>query len=162
MFYLFWRAHLRWRLFKRQAVFEGIRHLRFKRPEATRWVEHQKDALKSYLHNLLVLIGFCNNQIISPHNDSIKNIVSQLEGIKNVVAVNLHVIFNAIKFDVLGMIETTSKIFQEADLLLPSLLSICHFGIQKIRKLVRVIDENVEEIFYRDNVSNSSQFNWAY
>ena len=106
-----------------------------------------------------MLIGFCNNQIISPHNDSIKKIVSQLEGIKNVVAVNLHVIFNAIKFDVLGVIETTSKVFQEADLLLPPLLSICHFGIQKIRKLVRLIDENVEEIFYRDNVSNSSQFN---
>ena len=68
-------------VFKRQAVFEGIKHLYFKCPEGNRWVEHQRDALKSH-HNLVILIGFCNNQIISPHNDSFKKIVAQLEGIK--------------------------------------------------------------------------------
>ena len=77
-----------------------------------------------------VFIGFCNNQIISPHNDSTKKIVSQLEGIKNDVAVTLYVIFDAIKFDVLGVIKTISKVLPEADLLLPSLLFICHCGLQ--------------------------------
>lgn len=106
---------------KSQAVFEGVKHLCLKCPEGTRWVEHQRNSLKSHLHNLVVLIGFCNNQFVSGHNDSIKKIVSQLEGIKNDGALILHVIFDAVKFDTLGLIETISKVFQEADLLCPSL-----------------------------------------
>ena len=50
------------------------------------------------------------------------------------------------------MIETISKVLQEADFLLPSLLSICHRGLQQIRKIVRLIDENGKEIFYRDDL----------
>ena len=99
-----------------------------------------------------MLIGFCNNQITSYHNDSIKNIVSQLEGIKNDVAVTLHVIFDASKLDVLGVIETINKVFQEADLLLLSILSTCHCELQQIRKLVHLIDENGKEIFYHGDL----------
>ena len=99
-----------------------------------------------------MLIGFCNNQIISTHNDFIKKIVSQLEGIQNDVAVALHVIFDAIKFDILGVIETISKVLQEADLLLPSLLLICHCGLQQIRKLMHLINKDWEEIFYCDDL----------
>ena len=50
------------------------------------------------------------------------------------------------------MIETISKVLQEADFLLPSLLSICHRGLQQIRKIVCLIDENGKEIFYRDDL----------
>ena len=46
------------------------------------------------------------------------------------------------------MIETISKVLQEADLLLLSVLSICHCGLQQIRKLVCLTDENGKEIFY--------------
>ena len=98
-----------------------------------------------------MLTGFCNNQIISPH-DFIKKIVSQLEGIKNDVGVTLHVIFDAIKFDVLGVIEVIIKVLQEAYHLLPSLLSLCHHGLQQIRKLVHLIDKNEKEIFYRNHL----------
>ena len=73
-------------------------------PRGYQVVEHQRDALKSQLYNLVVLIGFCNNQIISPHNDFIKKIVSQLEGIKNDIGFTLHAIFHAIKCDVLIVI----------------------------------------------------------
>ena len=66
IFYLFRRANLRRWLFKRQAVFEGVKHLR---PEGTRWVKHPRD-----VRNLVVLIGFYNNQISSPYNDSIKKL----------------------------------------------------------------------------------------
>ena len=149
IFYLFQQVNLWWRLFKRQAVFEGIKHLSFKR-SGTRWVEHQRDGLKSHLHNLVVPIGFCNNQFGSPHNDSIKIFAPQLECIKNDGAVTLHLIFDTIKFDVLGVIETIDKVLQEANLL--SLL-ICHCGLQQIRKLVSLIDENREEIFYCNDLS---------
>lgn len=76
-----------------------------------------------------MLIGFCNNQFVSGHNDSIKKIVSQLEGIKDDGALTLHVIFDAIKFDTLGVIETISKVFQEADFVRPSLRLICYYGL---------------------------------
>ena len=62
------------------------------------------------------------------------------------------VIFNAVNFDVLGVIETISIVLQEADLLLLSLLSICHCGLQQIRKLVCLIDKNGKEIFYCDDL----------
>ena len=58
IYYLFKKANLRWRLFKRQALFQGIDYLCYKRPRGTRWVEHQSAALKSHLHNLPVMIGF--------------------------------------------------------------------------------------------------------
>ena len=50
------------------------------------------------------------------------------------------------------MIKTISKVLQEADLLLPSLLSICHCGLQQIRKPVHQIAENGEEIFYPNDL----------
>ena len=43
---LFRRANLRWWLFKSQAVFEDIKHVRFNRPEGTKWVEHQRNVFK--------------------------------------------------------------------------------------------------------------------
>ena len=82
----------------------------------------------------------------------LKKIVSQLEGIKNDIVITLHVIFNAIKFDDLGVIETMGKVLQEADLFIPSLLSICNCGLQQIRKLAHLIDKNGEEIIYHDDL----------
>ena len=63
-FLLFKNANLSWTLFKRQALFQGIKCIRYKRPNGTRWVEHQIAALKPHLHKRLIFIGFCNNQIV--------------------------------------------------------------------------------------------------
>ena len=45
-----------------------------------------------------------------------------------------------------------TKVLQEIDLLHPSLLSICHCGLQQIRKLVCLIDKNGEEIIYLNDL----------
>ena len=74
IFYLFKKANLRWRLFKRQSIFEGIPYIRYKRPSGTGWVEHQSAALYSHINNLPFFIGFCNDQILRPHNAQIKNV----------------------------------------------------------------------------------------
>ncbi len=79
IYYFFKRANLRWRLFKRQAIFESVSYEQYKHPTGTRCVEHQADALKSHFKNLPVLLGFCNQQISSPHNKSIKDIVPKWE-----------------------------------------------------------------------------------
>ena len=109
IFYLFKKANLRWRLFKRQSIFEGKSYIRYKRPGGTHWVEHQCAALNLHINNLPIFIGFCNNQILRPHNAQIKKIKSKLEGYKNDVCVTKRVIFEAIKLDVLRLLKPVSK-----------------------------------------------------
>jgi hypothetical protein len=80
-------------------------------------VEHQAGALKSHLKNLPILLGFCNQQISSPHNKSIKDIVPKLTGIRNMLANTAKAIFSAAKLDVLLMLQPMSKVLQKAELL---------------------------------------------
>ena len=152
IYYLFKKANLRWRLFKRQAKFQGIEYVRYKRPSGTRWVEHQTAALKSHLKNLPIFIGFCNNQIISPHNESIIKIKAKLEGYKNNVCETKRVLFEAIKTDVLQILEPVSKTLQEASLLTPKLLSVCRKVIKTIDKLLILLNREGGEAFHRDDV----------
>ena len=58
VYYLFKRATLRWRLFKRQAVFMGIKNWKYKRPAGTRWVEHQAANINSHSHWLYESANF--------------------------------------------------------------------------------------------------------
>ena len=69
IFYLFKKANLRWRLFKRQSILEGIPYIHYKRPSSTRWVKHQSAALNLHINSLLIFIGFHNNQILNPYNE---------------------------------------------------------------------------------------------
>lgn len=41
IYYFFKKANLKWRLFKRQALFMETHHARYKRPSGSRWVEHR-------------------------------------------------------------------------------------------------------------------------
>ena len=125
IFYLFKKANLRWRLFKRQSIFEGIPYICHKWPKGTRWVEHQSPELNSHINNLSISIGFCNNQILRPHNAQIKKVKSKLEGYKNDMCETKKVIFEAIKLDVRHLLEPLSKTLQEVSLLTPKLLSVC-------------------------------------
>ena len=81
--------------------------LRYKRPTGTRWVEHQTAAIASHLHNLPILIGFCNNQISAPHNTQIKKLKPKLEGIKTHTCKTKRILFLAIKLDVLKVFEAS-------------------------------------------------------
>ena len=83
IFSLFKKANIRWRLFNRQSIFEEIFYIRYKGSRGTHWVKHQSAALNLLINNLLVFIGFCNNQILLPHNAQIKKIQSNLVGYKN-------------------------------------------------------------------------------
>ena len=101
IFYLFKKANQRWRLFKRQSIFEGILYICYKWPSGTRWVKHQSAALNSHINNLPIFIWFCNNQIVRPHNNQIKKVKLKLEGYKNDVCETKKVIFEGIKLDIL-------------------------------------------------------------
>ena len=67
IYYLCKKANVKWRLMKRQGIFMHIPVTRYNRPSGTRWVEHQVAALKSHLKNVPIFIGFCDQQILTPH-----------------------------------------------------------------------------------------------
>ena len=113
VYYLFKKANLSWRLFKCQAHFQGIEHIKYKRPSGTWWVEHQVAALKSHIHNFPVFIGFCNNQITNPHNNQIKKIKAKLKGFKDDICETKCLVFEAVKFDVLQILSPVSKTLQK-------------------------------------------------
>ena len=84
-------------------MFEGIQYIHYKRPSGTR------RTLNSHIHNLPIFIGFCNNQILNPNNPEIKKIVPKLEGYKSDVCDTKRVVYEAIKLDVLRLLEPVSK-----------------------------------------------------
>ena len=158
IFYLFKKANLRWRLFKRQSILERILCIQYKRPSGTHWVEHQCAALNSHINNLPIFIGFYNNQILNPHNLKIKKIVPKLQGYKNDVCVTKRVVFEAIKLDVLRLLEFVCKTLQETSLLTPKLLSVCRNGINVLTKLLHLLNRDGSDAFHRDDIKQQAEF----
>ena len=81
IYYFFKRANLKWRLFKRQAIFMGQKLFKYKRPTGTRWVQHQVDALESSIKNLPIFLGFANQQIFDRYNQQMKDSKPKLQGL---------------------------------------------------------------------------------
>ena len=71
-FYLFKKATLKWRLFKRYAEIVGQTAYRYKRPDGTRWVSHQLTAIDDHLRNLPVMLAFSNERVDTPYNAAMK------------------------------------------------------------------------------------------
>ena len=152
IYYLLKRATLRWHLFKRQTNFVGINQKKYMRPSGTRWVEHQLDNLASHNHNLPILMGFFNQQIIGPHNDSIRKIKDTFIGHKN-DATNLdYIFFNGAKEDILGILRPLSKLFQENALLLPSLLTNISRTLRTMTKFQKLFNDEGQEALKREDV----------
>ena len=152
IFYLFKKANLRWRLFKRKSIFEGIPYIQYKRPSSTCWVEDQCAVLNSHINNPPIFIGLCNNQILNPHNPHIKKIIPKLQGYKNDVCVTKRVVFEAIKLDVLRLLEPVRKTLQEISLLTPKLLSICRNEIKVLEKLLHLLNRDGSNVFHCDDI----------
>ena len=146
VYYLFKRATLRWRLFKRQALIEGKPKRRYKRPSGTRWVEHQVQNLDSHNYNLSILIAFLNQQISDPYNQSIRKVKSTFQGIKTDLCHTDRILFNCSKQDVLAIIQPLSKSLQDSKMNLPSLISNCSRTMRTITKLNKLIHNEDEGV----------------
>lgn len=142
VYYLFRKATLRWRLFKRQALFMGLEHRKYKRPSGTRWVEHQAANINAYGHNLPILIGFFDQQISNPHNASIKKVKSTLEGLRSNICQTERIIFCGVKEDVLSIVQPLSKVLQENSLILPALITCCSKTLKSIKKLDELLERD--------------------
>ena len=139
-------------MFKQQTHFQGIEYRKYKRPSGTQWVEHQVAALKVHIHNFPVLIGFCNNQITNPHNNRIKKIKTELEGFKDDVCETKHLVFEAVKFDVLQIFSPVSKTLQEVSLLTPKVMSVYRKVMKSVDKLLILLDHDGGDAFQRNDI----------
>ena len=81
-FYLFKKATLKWRLFKKYSKITGQETLRYKRGQETGWVRHQLAAIDVHTCNLATMLAFTNEQIGTPYNTTMKSERSRLEGIR--------------------------------------------------------------------------------
>ena len=156
IYYLFKRATLRWRLFKRQALFMGIPHWKYKRPAGTRWVEHQAANINSHNHNLPILIGFLNQQIASPHNVSMKKMQATLAGHKADICHVDKVIYAGVKQDVLTVIQPLSKVLQNNSLILPALITCCVKTLKTVKKLDELLSNEGPDALRRSKVFPSA------
>ena len=154
IYIFFKRSLLRWQLFRRQSIFMELPRRKYKRLSSTRWVEHRIKTLDSHLINLLILIGFCDQQISSPHNNTIKKLKSKLEGVQKSVTSVTSLIFNSVKLDVLEVVRPISKILQETSLLSSTLLTTCTVAMENISQMSDLIGNwkergKIKELFPR-------------
>ena len=154
IYYFFKCSLLHWRLFKSQSIFMELPRRKYKRLSGTRWVEHRIEALDSHLINLPILIRFCDQQISSPHNSTIKKLKSKLEGVRKGVTSVTPLIFNSVKLDVLEVVRPMSKILQETSLLSPTLLTTCTVTMENISRMSDLIENwkekgKIKELFPR-------------
>ena len=153
VYYFFKKSPLRWRLLKRQSLFMGISLKRYKKRIGTRCVEHRVSALDSHLDNLPILIGFSDQQIRAPHNDTINKLVSTLQGIRKSRANTTSLIFNAVKLDILAILCPMSMVLQDTVLLSPQFLTTCQMtvdNVNRMRSLLHDIDERHESDVLKD------------
>ena len=124
VYYLFRRANLKRRFFKKHANVLEIKYRRFHRPGGTRWVEHQVTALNAFLYNLYNLLSFLNDEIALPYNQTMKKEKTSLEGILRQCQSFEVLIFQSIKIDLLQIIKPTSKALELIKILLPEAVMI--------------------------------------
>ena len=125
IYYFFNKSPLRWCLFKWQSLYMGLDKKHYKRLSGTRWVEHRIAALESHLHNLPILIGFCDQQIKQPHNQTTKKLVPVLEGIHKNITSMKSLLFNSMNLDILNLLQPMRKILQDTLLLSRTFITTC-------------------------------------
>ena len=113
---------------------KGLPRHQYKRPGRTCWVEHQETALKASNKNLPILIGFCNHQILSPHNTTVQ-IVPKLKGYLSNVAKTELVIFDSAKQDLLSILCPLTKVLQDCSLVALALITTYSSTLRTILKL---------------------------
>ena len=102
--------------------------------QEAQWNSVAVAALESHIRNFPIFIGFCNNQIMNPHDNQIKKIKAKLEGFKDDICETKHLVFEAVKFDILQILSPVSETLQEVSLLTPKVMSMC-------RKVMRSFDK---------------------
>ena len=139
---------------KQQAQFIGFPVLRFKTDSRTPWVEHQVIATSVYLTNLPITVtaGFFNQQTASPYNASMKLAVPKMEGFEKSMCKTSHIVFHAVKLDMLQLIIPVSKILQDNVLISPEFIMLCQTVINGVQKAHKLLSSKRVDAFLEKNV----------
>ena len=158
VYYLFKRANLKWRLFKREALMMKTSNRRFKRSSGTTWVAHQSDEIDAFLVNLSLLLGYLNNQIADPYNVTRKKEVPRLQGVLSSCSNSVTLVFQAAKLGILNLIKPTSLVLQSTNLLLPEAVTTIDVTVTKIKKLLRKFEEQRDRCPARQVIVSNIEF----
>ena len=144
-YYLFKKATLKWRLFKRYAEIEGKRAYRYKRPAGTRWLHHQQIAIDTHLRNLKIMLSFSNEQIELPYNQTMKKEKERLEGVRHEASSLKLLIYQAVKRDVIAYLVPCSLTLEKIDLIMPEAITAIETAQKKVEELSdqAVVDEGL-------------------
>ena len=151
-YYLFKKATLKWRLFKRYAEIEGKRPYRYKRPTGTRWLHHQEIAIDTHLRNLKTMLSFTNEQIELPYNPTMKKEKARLEGIRRESSSIKLLIYQAVKRDVVAYLVPCSLTLEKIDLILPEAITAIERGQKTVQKLHKKVEELGHEAFLNEDL----------
>ena len=81
-----------------------------------------------------------------------KKAVPKLQGILGNITKTNHILFNAIKQDILAGITPMTKVLQDTQLILPDLITLCSSAQKTVKKLRKLLDENGVEVFERVDI----------
>ena len=152
VYYLFWRANLKWCLFKKHANVLEIKYRCFKRPGGTRWAEHQVTALNTFLYKIHNLLSFLNDEIALPYNQTMKKEKKCLEGVLKQCQSLEVLLFQSIKVDLLQIIKPTSKALESIKTLLPEDVTIVENTLQQYSDLLERLNGDGVETLREKNV----------
>ena len=115
-------------------------------------MEHQAIATSVYLNNLPVTAGFFNHQIASPHTASMKSAVPKMEDFEKSMCKTNHIVFRAVKLDMLQLIRPVSNILQDNALISPEFITLCQTIINNVQKAHKLINSKGVDAFLEKNV----------
>ena len=148
IYYLFRKANLKWRLFKRQAEFQELRCLKYKRASGTRWVAHQVDSTSSFLRNLPILLGFLKHQIATPYNKTMKNAIPTLQGhLKHASKLEI-VIYMAARQDILAYLSPFSQALESEKLLAPEAITAMINAKNTLSRISKFLEDKKSAALY--------------
>ena len=140
-FYLFKKATLKWRLFKRYAEVCEKTPYRYKRPDGTRWVSHQLTAISIHLRNLPTMLAFSNEQVEMPYNNTMKKEKARMEGIRKDASSLQLLIYQAVRYDIMAYSVPCSLTLEKSSLLMPEAITSIETAISTLLKLSAIIEE---------------------
>ena len=119
---------------------------------------HPIAALESHLHNLPILIGFCDQQIKQLHNQTMKKLVPVLEGIRKDIASMKSLLFNSVKLDILNLLQPMIKILQDMSLISPTFITTCEVTIHNVKHIKNLVEEKQRQAFHDSELFHHTSF----
>ena len=119
---------------------------------------HPIAALECHLHNLPILIGFCDQQIKQLHNQTMKKLVPVLEGIRKDIEDMKSLLFNSVKLDIVNLLQPMIQILQNMSLISPTFITTCEVTIHNVKRMKNSVEEKQKQAFHDSELFHHTRF----